>query len=272
MPPVGSQPDTQSKSQNQSVAVTHSEIARLRDGLDRLEGQLNALETPRRASAERTRPTRYYEVLVGVYEHGRHGIAAGQRTPAGGLRMSAAVHSPLVSTDRLAAHYDDANVVVLEVDEQPLIYCVGHLPGARNVAWKLDLQDPATRDIPSPDAMRATWQALGITKRSTVVLYSDKNNWYACFAYWLFGYYGPDRLALLDGGRQRSLTQKHPVTAEISEPAGGHTWFVLHELLGIDDVRNYDGSWTEWGSMIGMPVQTGSDAGDPLATRLAAPL
>lgn len=58
------------------MVVMRSEIARLRDGLDRLEGQLNALETPRRASVERTRPTRYYEVLVGVYEHGRHGIAA----------------------------------------------------------------------------------------------------------------------------------------------------------------------------------------------------
>jgi len=34
-----------------------------------------------------------------------------------------------------------------------------------------------------------------------------------------------------------------------------HTWFVLTELLGIDDVRNYDGSWTEWGSLIGAPIE-----------------
>ena len=34
-----------------------------------------------------------------------------------------------------------------------------------------------------------------------------------------------------------------------------HSWFVLHELLGFDRVRNYDGSWTEWGSMIGMPIE-----------------
>src|SRR5690606_15082660 len=37
-----------------------------------------------------------------------------------------------------------------------------------------------------------------------------------------------------------------------------HTWFVLHELLGKDDVKNYDGSWTEWGNLVGVPIETGS--------------
>jgi thiosulfate/3-mercaptopyruvate sulfurtransferase len=34
-----------------------------------------------------------------------------------------------------------------------------------------------------------------------------------------------------------------------------HSWFVLHELLGFERVRNYDGSWTEWGSMVGVPIE-----------------
>jgi thiosulfate/3-mercaptopyruvate sulfurtransferase len=34
-----------------------------------------------------------------------------------------------------------------------------------------------------------------------------------------------------------------------------HTWFVLHELLGLADVKNYDGSWTEWGNLVGMPIE-----------------
>jgi len=40
-----------------------------------------------------------------------------------------------------------------------------------------------------------------------------------------------------------------------------HTWFVLHELLGHTDVRNYDGSWTEYGSLVGVPVAVGDEPG-----------
>lgn len=37
-----------------------------------------------------------------------------------------------------------------------------------------------------------------------------------------------------------------------------HTWFVLRELLGHGDVKNYDGSWTEYGSLVGVPIETGA--------------
>ena len=40
-----------------------------------------------------------------------------------------------------------------------------------------------------------------------------------------------------------------------------HTWFVLHELLGLGDVKNYDGSWTEYGSLVGVPVALGDEPG-----------
>jgi thiosulfate/3-mercaptopyruvate sulfurtransferase len=39
-----------------------------------------------------------------------------------------------------------------------------------------------------------------------------------------------------------------------------HTWFVLHELLGFERVRNYDGSWTEYGSLVGVPIEKGLPA------------
>lgn len=42
-----------------------------------------------------------------------------------------------------------------------------------------------------------------------------------------------------------------------------HTWFVLHEILGVSNVKNYDGSWTEYGSLVGVPVQTGDAPGNP---------
>ena len=38
-----------------------------------------------------------------------------------------------------------------------------------------------------------------------------------------------------------------------------HTWFVLHELLGLPDVKNYDGSWTEYGSLVGVPIEVGDE-------------
>ena len=41
-----------------------------------------------------------------------------------------------------------------------------------------------------------------------------------------------------------------------------HTWFVLHELLGIQNVKNYDGSWTEYGSLVGVPIAVGDSPGE----------
>ena len=41
-----------------------------------------------------------------------------------------------------------------------------------------------------------------------------------------------------------------------------HTWFVLTHLLGVPNVRNYDGSWTEWGNTVRVPIATGEEPGD----------
>lgn len=130
-------------------------------------------------------------------------------------------HGPLVSTAWLEDHLADDDLVVLEVDEQPLIYSVGHIPGARNLEWRRDLQAHRTRDIPDAEGMHELWRRLGITRASTVVLYGDKNNWYACFGFWLFRLYGLKRLALLDGGRQLWLTERRPATTDIPRDARG---------------------------------------------------
>ncbi len=275
----------------------------------------------------------------------------------------------LVSCDWLVANLHAPGLVVVEVDEQPLLYRLGHIPGAHGIDWRADLQHPFVRDIPDEDAIRRLWRRLGIDRDSEVVLYGDKNNWYACFGYWLFRLYGLRNVHILDGGRPLWLSRDLPTTRDeplalpVTPPAphldaamragfwhvaetlaaGGqlidvrspeeyrgelltepgypeesaqrpghipgavnipwarateldgrfksrdellvmyaaddiaehvatitycrigersaHTWFVLHELLGFPDVRNYDGSWTEWGSIMGMPIELGEQPG-----------
>jgi thiosulfate/3-mercaptopyruvate sulfurtransferase len=43
-----------------------------------------------------------------------------------------------------------------------------------------------------------------------------------------------------------------------------HTWFVMKYLLGFENVKNYDGSWTEWGSAVRVPIATGDQPGEAL--------
>ena len=272
----------------------------------------------------------------------------------------------LVSTDWVAAHLNDPNVRLVESNEDTLLYASGHVPGAVHVDWTHDLNDQVRRDYVGRDAFNALMSRIGATRDTTVVFYGDKNNWWACYAFWVFQLFGHTNAKVMDGGRvkwekeNRELTrdvptlpgddlrraraqrrgdprvprrgagaragegparrraqpggvrrhapaharlpergraprrphsrrEEHPVGAAINPDDGtfktaaelkalyeeqnalapgaetiaycrigersSHTWFALTYLLGFEKVRNYDGSWTEWGNMVGVPIE-----------------
>ncbi len=275
----------------------------------------------------------------------------------------------LVSTAWLDAHRGTPGLVVVESDEDVLLYEVGHIPGAVKVDWHTELNDPVVRDYVDGAGFAALMSAKGISRDSTVVIYGDKSNWWAAYALWVFTLFGHADVRLLDGGRDLWVAEGRAMTTESSTPAptdypvverddsvvrafkddvlahlgkplidvrspeeysgerttapaypdegalraghiptaasvpwsraanddgtfriadelatiyrddagladaddviaycrigerSSHTWFVLRHLLGIPHVRNYDGSWTEWGSAVRVPITMGADPG-----------
>lgn len=279
----------------------------------------------------------------------------------------------LVTTQWLEDHLGQDGLVVVESDEDVLLYETGHIPGAVKIDWHLDLNDPVTRDYVDGAGFKKLMDAAGIARDTTVVIYGDKSNWWAAYALWVFELFGHEDVRLLDGGRQAWIAEGRPMTREVAEvpaPAGdgypvverddapirayredvldflggqlidvrspqeytgerthmpdypqegalrgghiptarsvpwaraaqedgrfkpraeleaiyreelafnpsaptiaycrigersSHTWFVLTYLLGFDSVRNYDGSWTEWGNLVRVPVVTGEEPGE----------
>ena len=276
----------------------------------------------------------------------------------------------LVSGEWLASRLGTPGLVVVESDEDVLLYETGHIPSAVKIDWHTDLNDPIERDYINGEQFAALLGSRGISRDSTVVIYGDKNNWWAAYALWVFTLFGHEDVRLLDGGRVkweaegRAYTTDEPPIVAVDYPVverqdapirafkddvlahfgnplidvrspeeytgerthmpaypeegalrGGHipsaqsvpwaravaedgafksvdelneiyrtgaglktgdniiaycrigersshTWFVLTHLLGFEGVRNYDGSWTEWGSAVRVPIAKGTEPGE----------
>src|SRR3954453_11234607 len=118
----------------------------------------------------------------------------------------------LVTSDWVAEHGSDDNVAIAEVDENPDLYEEGHIPGAVKLHWRDDLQDPVERDVVDRETFEQLLGERGIGNDTTVVLYGDRNNWFAAYAYWYLKIYGHDDVRILDGGRQKWIDQNREVS------------------------------------------------------------
>ncbi len=272
----------------------------------------------------------------------------------------------LVSTEWVAEHLKDPHVRLVESNEDQLLYPSGHIPGAVEVDWVKDLNQPVMRDYLQRASFEEVCSRIAITPGTTVVFYGDRNNWWAAYAFWVFQLFGHKNAKIMDGGRMKWELEKRAITKDLPKYSptsykaperndalqrafrdevlahfkagkklvdvrspdefsgkklhmdgypnegalrGGHipgavnvpwakavntedgtfkaaedlrqlyqtenglkpsddiiaycrigersshTWFVLNYLLGFDKVRNYDGSWTEWGNLVGVPIE-----------------
>src|SRR5206468_9057277 len=125
----------------------------------------------------------------------------------------------LVTTDWLAEHLNDDSVVVAEVDENPDLYDEGHIAGAVKLHWRDDLQDPVERDLVDKPTFERLLSERGIANDTTLVLYGDKNNWFAAYAYWYLKIYGHGDVRILDGGRQKWADDGRELTIDVPSPS-----------------------------------------------------
>ena len=129
--------------------------------------------------------------------------------------MSDYDNNVLVETDWVAEHLNDDDIRIVEVDENPALYAESHIPGAIGFDWKNELQDQVKRDFLGPQEFGALMGSRGISNDHTVVLYGDRNNWFAAYTYWYLKYYGHDDVLLVNGPREKWIGEGRPTTSEV---------------------------------------------------------
>src|SRR5918992_2933727 len=129
--------------------------------------------------------------------------------------MSDYENDVLVETDWVADHLNDDDIRIVEVDENPALYAESHIPGAIGFDWKNELQDQVKRDFLGPQEFGALMGSRGISNDHTVVLYGDRNNWFAAYTYWYLKYYGHDDVKLMNGPREKWISEGRPTTTDV---------------------------------------------------------
>ena len=125
------------------------------------------------------------------------------------------VKDVLVETDWVADHLEDDSIRIVEVDENPALYAEAHIPGAIGFDWKKDLQDQVKRDFLGPEDFGRLFGERGISNEHTIVLYGDRNNWFAAYTYWYLKYYGHDDVKLMNGPREKWISEGRPTSSDV---------------------------------------------------------
>lgn len=124
------------------------------------------------------------------------------------------VKDVLVSTDWVAQNLNQEGVRLIEVDEDILLYDTGHIQGAVKVDWQQDFWDPVMREFIGPEELQTLLGRLGLKEGDQIVLYGDKSNWWAAYAYWFLSYNGVQNLKLMNGGRQKWVAEGRELTTD----------------------------------------------------------
>src|SRR3954470_17455950 len=120
----------------------------------------------------------------------------------------------LVSNDWVEQNLHEHSVRFIESNEDTLLYSSGHVPGAVHVDWTTDLNDQIRRDYITREGFEALMSKIGVTPDTTVVFYGDRNNWWACYAFWVFQLFGHTNAKVMDGGRLKWEKENRPLTRD----------------------------------------------------------
>ena len=118
----------------------------------------------------------------------------------------------LVSTSWVAEHLNDPGIRLAESNEDPLLYSSNHIPGAVEIDWTRDLNDPVRRDYLGRAAFEKLMRRIGANRETTIVLYGDKNNWWAAYAFWVLQLFGHTNAKIMDGGRLKWINEERPLS------------------------------------------------------------
>ena len=147
----------------------------------------------------------------------------------------------LVSTDWVDQHKKDEDVRIAEVDVDTEAYQEGHIEGSVGWNWKTQLCDTMFRDLVPRKNLETLLGEAGIDNSTTIVLYGDNNNWFACWAFWQLKIYGHADVRIMNGGRKkwiaegRSLTKEIPKASKKTYQASEPDWSLRAYLKDIQN-------------------------------------